>query len=173
MSEGSQLIEKLKDRRYREAYIRASINVNLPSQIRALRLKRGMSQVAFAGQALMRQPRVSAMEKPGATNFNVETLVRVAAAFQVGLAVRFIPFSEMLKWENSFSQDSFDVVTFEKDRGLQPIPTSGRFVATTTNTTWMSGVPVRALPEVGQSSPPMPPPPQNNGATGVLEFRAG
>jgi transcriptional regulator with XRE-family HTH domain len=111
----SQLIEKLKNWKYREAYIRASLNVNLPSQIRALRLRQEMTQGDLAEKSKMLQPRISAMEKPGATKFNIETLIRVAAAFEVGLIVRFAPFSEMLAWENGFSQDTFQVPTINSD----------------------------------------------------------
>jgi len=63
----------------------------------------------------MKQSRVSAMEQPGAVNFNIETLVRSAATYGVGLVVRFVPFSEMLRWENSFDQDAFDVVPIGED----------------------------------------------------------
>lgn len=118
-SEKCRLIDRLKNRKYREAYIRASINVNLPSQIRALRLALPMTQQEFALEANMKQPRISAMEKPGATKFNIETLVRLAAAFHVGLIVRFVPMSEMISWENDFSQDRFTVAPFEADIGLR------------------------------------------------------
>lgn len=119
MSEKCRLTDRLKDRKYREAYIRASISVNLPSQIRALRLALPMTQQEFAAEAEMKQPRISAMEKPGATKFNIETLVRLAAAFRVGLIVKFVPVSEMVAWENGFSQDSFIVAPFESDMGLR------------------------------------------------------
>jgi transcriptional regulator with XRE-family HTH domain len=145
-----QLTERLKDWKHREAYVRASINVNLPSQIRALRLRRQMSQNELAVAAQMKQPRISAMEKPGATKFNVETLVRVAAAFRVGLIVKFVSISEMLAWENRFSQDSFNVVTFEQDRGLLPAGApvnNGRFSSTPTWFSVSAPGPMRALPE--------------------------
>jgi len=74
-----------------------------------------MRQEDLAAAAGMKQPRVSAMERPGATNFNLETLIRLAAAFKVGLIVRFASHSEMLEWENDFSQDAFDIVTLDRD----------------------------------------------------------
>ncbi len=126
MSAKSELISKLKhNKKTRESYVRAKININLPSQIRALRLRRGMKQEDLAREAEMMQPRISAMERPGATKFNLETLIRLAAAFRVGLIVKFVPFSEMLRSENSFSQDTFDVVKIDDDiefqREEQPI----------------------------------------------------
>jgi len=75
-----------------------------------------MTQKQLAALAEMAQPRISAMERPGATKFNIETLVRLASAFKVGLKVEFVPFSEMLDWENSFSQDQFDPVPIDNDR---------------------------------------------------------
>jgi transcriptional regulator with XRE-family HTH domain len=85
------------------------------AQLHALRLRRGWTQAKFAQEADMKQSRVSAMEQPGAVNFNLETLVRSAAAHGVGLAVKFVPFSEMLTWENGFNQDTFDPVQIDQD----------------------------------------------------------
>ena len=128
MSEKSELITRLKnDKRYRDAYIRAKAHANITSQIRALRLSRGMTQKGLAGEAEMKQPRVSAMERPGATQFNLETLIRLASDFQVGLVVRFASFSEMLSWENEFRQDSFHVTSLDDDADFQreePIATA-------------------------------------------------
>lgn len=116
MSAKSELINKLKiNKKTRQSYLRAKLNVNLPSQIRALRLRQGMKQEDLAQETEMMQPRISAMERPGATKFSLETLIRLAAAFRVGLIVKFAPFSEMLKWENEFSQDIFDVKTIDDD----------------------------------------------------------
>jgi transcriptional regulator with XRE-family HTH domain len=120
MSVKSELINKLKtNKKTRESYVRAKLNVNLPSQIRALRLKQRMKQEDLAREAEMMQPRISAMERPGATKFNLETLIRLAAAFKVGLIVKFVSFSEMLKWENDFSQDTFNVLTIDQDAEFQ------------------------------------------------------
>jgi transcriptional regulator with XRE-family HTH domain len=73
-----------------------------------------MTQQALAQEVEMKQSRISAMERPG-TRFNIETLVRLASIFQVGLVVKFVSFSEMLKWENSFSQDEFNVQRIDSD----------------------------------------------------------
>lgn len=117
MSERSQLISRLiKNRATRESYIGAKLKVLIPSQIRALRLKsQTPRQEDLAKEAQMRQSRISAMETPGAVNFNLETLVRIASALKVGLIVKFASFSEMLAWENEFSQDVFDPITIDVD----------------------------------------------------------
>jgi hypothetical protein len=48
-------------------------------------------------------------ETPGAANITLETLAKIAAGLRVGVIVKFVPFYEMLRWENSFSPDAFDV----------------------------------------------------------------
>jgi transcriptional regulator with XRE-family HTH domain len=108
----------IKSNKYRAAYVRAKAQTNIPSQIRALRLRRGMTQQDLAREADMKQPRISAMEQPGETQFNLDTLVRLAAAFKVGLIVRFSSYSQMLAWENEFNQDSFDVIHLENDNAF-------------------------------------------------------
>ncbi len=123
MSDRSEMISRLKgSKKYRAAYVRAKAHANIPSQIRALRLRRGITQEDLAREAEMKQPRISAMERPGETQFNLETLIRLAAAFNVGLIVRFASYSEMLRWENEFTQDSFDVVDLEKDTAFLQEP---------------------------------------------------
>lgn len=116
MNERLKKIFKLRESKsYRAAYIRAKLNVLVPSQIRALRLKLFKTQTALAAQAEMKQSRISAMERPGAVQLNLETLIRLASAFKVGLVVKFVPFNEMLRWENRFSQDQFNVLTLDED----------------------------------------------------------
>ena len=117
MSDRSNLINRLLGEcDFRAAYIRSKLDVLIPSQIRSLRLTDELTQPELANVAGMKQSRISAMETPGKVNFNLETLVRTAAAFGVGLSVRFVPFSEMLEWENNFSQDRFGVTRLSEDR---------------------------------------------------------
>jgi transcriptional regulator with XRE-family HTH domain len=75
-------------------------------------------QADLANEAKLHQSRISMFETPGAANVTLETLSRLAAAFQVGVVVKFVPFSEMLKWENGFSQDSFNVTKIGDDKAF-------------------------------------------------------
>lgn len=134
MSEKSKLISKLlTDKNTRTAYIKAKVGVLVPSQIRALRLKSDLPRQAdLAREAEMQQSRISMFETPGAANVTLETLARLAAIFKVGLIVKFAPFSEMLHWENTFSQDRFDVVRVNHDQEfLDPTAVINREVAAT------------------------------------------
>jgi transcriptional regulator with XRE-family HTH domain len=117
MSERSEAISKLgSDVDARASYIRAKLGILVPSKIRALRLKSNMPrQRDLAVRAKMHQSRISMFETPGAANVTLETLARLAAAFKVALVVDFVPFSQMLRWENGYSQDSFDVTRIDND----------------------------------------------------------
>jgi transcriptional regulator with XRE-family HTH domain len=117
LSDRSQKISRLlEERGYRTDYVRAKLAILVPSQIRALR--GNWTQQELANAAEMKQSRISAIETPGAVNFNLETLVRLAAALEVGLKVEFVPYSEMLTWEESFSQDAFNVTRLREDKGF-------------------------------------------------------
>ena len=115
MSMTSNLIGKLKDREYRRGYVGAQINVGVPFQIRALRRQRGWSQGRLAEETEMLQPRISAIEKPGNGKLNIETLKRLANAFDVGLEVRFVPFSQLIDSSESFDPDGFSVKPFDEE----------------------------------------------------------
>lgn len=116
MKERYQKIEKLiNSSKSRESYLRAKLNVLIPSQIRGLRLKYPMTQKELGEMAGMRQARISALEQIGEAKYNIDTLVRLAAALKVGLSVKFVTFSEVLEWENDFSQDDFIVKKIDED----------------------------------------------------------
>ncbi len=108
---------------FRAAYIKAKVGVLVPSQIRALRYKSDMpKQSNLAKAAGMWQSQISTAETPGSANMTLAMLARLAAVFRVGLIVKFVPFSEMLHWENTFSQDEFNVVRIEHDRTFLTSP---------------------------------------------------
>jgi transcriptional regulator with XRE-family HTH domain len=117
MSERSSLISRLIESvDSRTSYIKAKLGVLVPSQIRSLRLQSEMPrQSDLAKAAGLHQSRISMFETPGAANMTIETLARLAAAFKVGLMVKFVPMSEMLRWENQYSQDAFTALPIEKD----------------------------------------------------------
>lgn len=114
----SKLIEKLKkSKEYRDAFVVSQVNIGIPFQIRALRKQqdRNWDQKMLAKEAKMLQPRISAMEQPGYGKFKLDTLMRLASAFDVALIVRFAPFSDLIKWSERFSPDNFQVQSFEKE----------------------------------------------------------
>lgn len=136
MNERSDRISRLLNNLdSRASYIRAKVSVLVPSQIRALRLKSTNPAMPYqrdlAKEAGMHQSRISMFETPGMANMTLETLSKIAAALRTGLIVRFVPFNEMLEWENRFYPESFDVIRLDDDRAFL----SPDFAATTTHET--------------------------------------
>jgi transcriptional regulator with XRE-family HTH domain len=115
----SSLVSELRQKAYRAAYVISHIRIGIPFQIRSLRMQRGWNQEEFAKQLGMSQPRISEMERPGARRPNIETLLRIAEALDVALQVRFVPFSELVEWSESFNPDAFSVPSFDDEIAQQ------------------------------------------------------
>ena len=67
----------------------------------------------------MKQSRISDLEDPNYENYQTRTLVKLASAFDVGLVVKFVPFSELAKWSANLSPRDFLPTEFLKD-GIVP-----------------------------------------------------
>ena len=64
----------------------------------------------------MRQPRIAALENPDTGGINLATLVRIAKAFDVGLVVRFAPFSELIDWEVGITAERLTPESFVEEQ---------------------------------------------------------
>ena len=115
MNINSSLTNELRSKKYRDAYVASQIRMALPFQIRALRKERGLSQGDLAVLTGMAQPRISEIEKPGERRLNIETLLRVASGLDVGLQIRFVPFSEIVDSSERFDPDNFHVPSFDDE----------------------------------------------------------
>ena len=102
------LIEELKDKEYRDEYVSSSIDVGVAFQIRALREQRGWNQTKLAEEANMQQERISTLENPSHSP-TLSTLKKLAKAFDVGLIVRFVPISDLVKRELNLPNESLEV----------------------------------------------------------------
>ena len=115
MSMTPKTIAELRDPEYRKAFVASQINVGLPFQIRGLLKSKGWTQDELAHRTGMLQPRISALLTPGKVRPNIETLRRIADAFDCGLEVRFVPFGELVHRSESFDPDNFNVPTFDEE----------------------------------------------------------
>lgn len=109
----------MRDKEYRDGYVRSQITMTLPFQIRALRRARGWTQEHLAALTGMAQSRFPSLERPTGKMPDLDTLCRIAAAYDIGLQVRFLPFSELVEWAEAFDPDGFDVCAFEAEFGNQ------------------------------------------------------
>ena len=112
------LLTRLHDREYREAFISSTINSTIAYQIRGLRKLHDLDQAELGNLAGMKQTAISRLENPDYGNLSVNTLKRIAKALDVGLIVRFAPFSEIVRWRFSMNQRDMAPPSFSVDAGL-------------------------------------------------------
>jgi transcriptional regulator with XRE-family HTH domain len=111
-----RLIEKLrKSREYREAFVAEIIDTGVPFQIYALREKKGWTQKELGERTKMAQETISRVEDPNYVQLTLKTLKRLASAFEVGLMVKFVPFSELVESELHLTPDSLKVLSFDEE----------------------------------------------------------
>jgi transcriptional regulator with XRE-family HTH domain len=113
-----QLIEKFRDKEYRDGFVSERIFSGLPLKIHALREQRRLSQKQLGEKAGVAQAWVSKLEDPNYGKLTLSTLMRLASALDVGLEVDFVPFSRVLDAALSLSQESFKVASFSEDKKL-------------------------------------------------------
>ena len=120
----NKLISKLKNKEYRDAFLAELINTGIPFQIKALREQRNLTQKQLGDQTDMAQESISRLEDPNYGELNLKTLKRLASAFDVGLVVRYVPFSELVSWDINLSPESLGVLSFEQESYFQDIATN-------------------------------------------------
>jgi transcriptional regulator with XRE-family HTH domain len=110
------LLESCKDREYREAFNLENVYASVCGQMRNIREQQELSQLELGRKAKMAQERISILEDPNAeTKPTLNTLLRIAGALDVGLEVRFIPFSRVLETSVNISEQYRKVDSFEKE----------------------------------------------------------
>jgi len=110
-----QLVNLLKNRDFRAQFVSDQPNEFLPLQIKRLRERRGWTQAELGQVAGMQQERISVLENPDNKGINLGTLKRLARAFDVGLIVHFVPFSEFVDWVCTLSPGSFEPASFDEE----------------------------------------------------------
>lgn len=115
MTKRKSLIKAFRNKDYREAFVSELINTGIPFQIIALREQREWTQGKLGEKANMLQPEISRIEDPNYGKLSIATLKRIASAFDIGLLVKFVPFSDLVEQEVHLSPDSLRAVSFEDD----------------------------------------------------------
>ena len=109
---------KFLHKRYRDVFGTA-ITGTTAAQIRAMRERLDMSQKELADKVGMGQARISLLENPNYQGLSLNTLKRIANAFDVALVVRFEPFSELFKIMDSETEETLAPQGFEEEFGAE------------------------------------------------------
>jgi transcriptional regulator with XRE-family HTH domain len=122
MNKKDKLVARLKDKQYRDSFVSSHIKIGVPFQIRALREHRGWTQKELAVRVGTKQAWIAQIENPNYSGFSLKTLLKLASVFDVGLIVRYVPFSSLVKWELELAPESLKVQSFEEDPYFKPQP---------------------------------------------------
>jgi|SRR6185437_1401373 len=114
------LIHNLANVDYRRQFVSAQVRRTVASQIRALREDelRKWTQGELGLRAGMKPNAISRLENPAYGDFTINTLLRLANAFDVGLIVRFAAFSDLVDWNQSVIPTFFVPPSFGQDLRL-------------------------------------------------------
>lgn len=110
-----RLWDRLSRKKYRDAFVEEHINSGVAVQIHENRIARGMNQLEMGKLLGVTQGRISRLENPDCGTPNLKTLVRIASAFDCGLLVKFVPFSELARWAISAPEEPAAVTHFAED----------------------------------------------------------
>lgn len=109
------LLTKLKNKEYRDAFVSEHIDTGIPFQIRALRKQRGLTQKGFEKVSGMKQTLISRLENVNYASFSLSTLKKISSLFNIGLIVRFVPISALVEWELNLNTESLKALSYEDD----------------------------------------------------------
>lgn len=87
----------LTNKKYRDAYVYEHVRTSVPFQIRTIREERQWTQGQLGEAASKPRNVISRLEDPNYGSLTLKTLFEVASAFDVGLLVKFVPFSRLLR----------------------------------------------------------------------------
>jgi predicted XRE-type DNA-binding protein len=116
LSTFSELWPKLKgNKKYREEFVAQHAKQAIPFQIAALLKQFKLTQTELATRAGVSQGVISRAADPSYGNLTINTLVRIAAGFDVAFVGRFVAFSELPKWFDRIHSESFTVPSFGQE----------------------------------------------------------
>ena len=118
MDKREQIWKSLENEEYRRLFS-ADVGTGLAFQIKMMRENKGWTQGELGDRADgIAQPTISQLEDPDYGRFSLATLIKLAAAFDVGLAVRFVPFGELVDWTTSLNEERLVPPSYGDERQM-------------------------------------------------------
>jgi transcriptional regulator with XRE-family HTH domain len=111
----NKLREAFKNEEYRHAYLDEYLNLSIATQIKVLREQRNWGQKELADKVGMKQPRISVMENVNYSSWSINTLRKLARAFNLTLRVSFESFGSRIKEIEQFNRKALERPSFDED----------------------------------------------------------
>ncbi len=107
--------DKLKNKKFRHAYLAEHIRVGIATQIRILRSKAKMTQLQLAETVGTKQGVISRLEDPDSGYANLNTLLKIAEALDVSLMVKFVSFGKFMEESRDISPQGLTVNNYNEE----------------------------------------------------------
>lgn len=123
-------IKRFAKKEYRDGYMQGFVRSSISLQIRAIRLKLGLSQSDLAEVAKKKQSTISRLENSDYGKVSVQTLLDIASAADVALLLRFVSYSEFLSRNSDMSEKALQPETIDEtllSLGRIPVESSTRW----------------------------------------------
>ena len=105
-----------KSKKYREEFVGAQLKQGIPFQIRSIMKARAMTQETLATRSGLTQGVVSRAADLDYGNLTLNTIVRIAAGFDMAFVGKFVSFKELGIWFTTLSEeDAKSIPTFEEE----------------------------------------------------------
>ena len=101
----SNLREEFHDKDFRHVYADESLNTYIATQIKVLREQQNLTQRELAALTRMAQPRIAVLEDINYSSWSINTLRRMARAFDLRLSVKFETFSSLIPELETFGRN--------------------------------------------------------------------
>src|SRR5689334_18842403 len=85
-------------KKYRQGFVGSMLKRGTALQIQTLLKQRGWSQADLAQRAGLTQGVISRAQNPAYGNMTFNTVIDIAAGFDVAFIGKFVPFSEFTEW---------------------------------------------------------------------------
>lgn len=118
MNLSAKKLKKLGSREYRESLLREIVIGWVVNQIKSLRRQRGWTQERLAEEASKPQSVIARIESESYGNWNTNTLLDIASAFDVALQIRFVSWPQFLAEADDTSPKAMQVPSFSRDQFL-------------------------------------------------------
>lgn len=106
-----------RSKEYREEFVAAQLKRGIPFQIRALLRGKGWKQEELAKRARLTQGVISRAMNANYGNLTLNTLIRIAAGFDIAFIGHFVPFSELDECFTNLSKAT-KVLSFEEEDAI-------------------------------------------------------